>query len=72
MHYDDQNVKHLVVDDSHFLACLMQLSVKSVSCTSYWASNCFAKEVIGHLVIFCFGYILGLIQAFDISVPIFI
>jgi hypothetical protein len=48
----------------------MYLSVKSIPCTSYWASNSFAKELICHLVIFCFGYILGLIQAFDISVSI--
>ena len=70
VHCDDQNVKRLVLDDSHFLAFLMQLAVKSISFTSYWASNSFAKELICHLVIFCFGYILGLIQVFDISVPI--
>jgi len=69
VHCDDQNVRRLVLDDSYFLAFLMQLSVKSISCTSYWASNSFAKELICCLVISCFGYILGLIQAFDISVP---
>jgi hypothetical protein len=46
VHCDDQNVIHLVLDESHFLAFLMQLSVKSISCTSYWASNSFAKELI--------------------------
>lgn len=70
VHCDDQNVRRLVLDCNHFLAFLMQLSVKPISCTSYWASNSFAKELICHLVISCFGYILGLIQAFDISVPV--
>jgi len=69
VHSDDQNVRRLVLDDNHFLAFLMQLSVKSI-CTSYWATNSFAKELICYLVISCFGYILGLIQAFDISVPV--
>jgi hypothetical protein len=72
MPFDDQNVIRLVLDDSHFLEFFMQLSFRSISCTLYWASNSFAKELICHLVILCFGYILGLIQAFDISVPVFL
>jgi len=71
MHGATLKIICLVLDDSHFLALRMKLSFRSISCTSYWASNSFAKELIGHLVILCFGYILGLIQAFDISVPIF-
>jgi hypothetical protein len=65
VHCYDRNVTCSVLDDSHFLAFLMQLSVKYIS-TSYWASNSFAKEFMCHLVIFCFGHILGLIQTFDI------
>jgi hypothetical protein len=67
-HCDDQNVNCSVLDDSHFLVFLMQLSISS---TSYWASNSFAKEFICHLVIFCFGHVRGLMQAFAFPVPIF-